>query len=105
MQLISSNRVHLLLLHRVGSVGSHTLGRQHNVQLQLLRRGATRALVLAHARWDALDGCEVDDEIVLNGEDGVGLEPWVVLGVDLGDDWLVVVMSDLEAKCQRFSKM
>ena len=38
----------------------------------------------------------LDDEIVLDGEDGVGGEPGVVLGVDLGDDGLVVFVGDLD---------
>lgn len=39
---------------------------------------------------------EVDDQIVLDRKHGVGLEPWVVLGVDLCDDGFVVVVGDHE---------
>lgn len=42
-----------------------------------------------------LDGVEVDDKVVLDGEDGVGREPGVVLGVDLRNDGLVGVVGDL----------
>jgi hypothetical protein len=45
--------------------------------------------------WVVLDGLEIDHEIVLDGEDGVGGEPGVVFGVDLGDDGLVVFVGDL----------
>ena len=38
---------------------------------------------------------EVDNEIVLDGEDGVGCEPWVVLRVDLGDNGVVVWVGHL----------
>ena len=94
-----------LLLDRIGGIHSHTLRRQHNVQLQLLRRSAARTLVLAHARRDAVDGREVDDQVVLDGEDGVGLEPGVVFWVDLGDDWFVLVVCDLQNASQRLCEL
>ena len=47
----------------------------------------------------ALVGLKVDNEIVLDGKDGVGSEPGVVFGVDLGDDGLVVVVGDLQKLC------
>lgn len=45
----------------------------------------------------ALERLEVDDEVVLNGEDGVGGQPGVVLGVELGSAALVLGVSDLIA--------
>lgn len=51
--------------------------------------------MLFQARGQLFDRVEVDDEVVLDGEDGVGGEPWVVLGVDLSDDGLVLVVCDL----------
>ena len=39
----------------------------------------------------ALVFLKVDNEIVLDGKDGVGGQPWVVLGVDLSDDSLVLL--------------
>lgn len=60
------------------------LGREHDVVLKLERGlGVT------------LEGLEVDDEVVLDGEDGVSLEPGVVLGVELRRAALEVVMGDL----------
>jgi hypothetical protein len=50
--------------------------------------------VLAGGRV-VLDGVEIDHEVVFDGEDGVGGEPRVVFGVDLGDDGLVVFVCDL----------
>lgn len=41
-----------------------------------------------------LDGLEVDNEVVLDGEDGVGLDPGVVVGVELGGAALVVGVGD-----------
>lgn len=70
-------------------------GRQHNVQSQLFRRRPARPLVLAHDLWHLVDGHEIDNEVVLDGEDGVGGQPWVILGVNLGDDGFVIVMRDL----------
>lgn len=49
-----------------------------------------------HSRREVLKRDEVNDEVVLHGEDGVGREPWVVLGVDLRDDGLVLVVGDHE---------
>ena len=83
-----------LLLNRLSSVNSQTLRRQHNVKLELAGGGTAGALVLAGGRV-VLDGVEVDYEVVLDGEDGVGGEPGVVFGVDLGDDGLVVFVGDL----------
>lgn len=70
-------------------------GRQHNVQSQLFCRRPARSLVLAHDLWHLFDGYEVDNKVVLDGEDGVGGQPRVVLGVDLGDDGLIIVVRDL----------
>ena len=83
------------MLNRLSSVDSKTLGSKDNVELELAGGGTAGALVLAGGRV-VLDGVEVDYEIVLDGEDGVGCEPGVVLGVDLGDDGLVVFVGDLD---------
>lgn len=84
-----------LVLNRLSRVDSKTLGGEDDVELELAGGRAAGALVLA-GRGVVLDGVEVDDEVVLDGEDGVGREPGVVLGVDLGDDGLVVFVGDLE---------
>lgn len=73
----------------------HTLRRQHNVELKLPYRLATRALVRWHLARELLERDEVDNKVVLDGKDGVGSEPWVVLRVDLGGHWLVLVVGDL----------
>lgn len=52
---------------------------QHDIKLQLLGCSTTRPLVFRHVRGQFLDGLEVDNEIVLDGEDSVGCEPGVVL--------------------------
>lgn len=83
-----------LVLHRLGDVAHKVLGCEHDVKLELASRSTTGALVLASGRV-VLNGVEVDNEIVLDGEDGVGGEPRVVLGVNLGDDGLVVLVGDL----------
>ena len=83
------------MLDGIGVLNSETLRRKDNVELQLASGSAAGTLVLAGGRV-VLDGLEVDHEIVLDGEDGVGGEPGVVLGVDLGDDGLVVFVSDLD---------
>jgi len=83
-----------LVLDRITVVDSETLGRKDDVELELAGSSAAGALVLAGGRV-VLDGFEIDDEVVLDGEDGVGGEPGVVFGVDLGDDGLVVFMGDL----------
>jgi hypothetical protein len=83
-----------LVLDRVRVLDGETLRCEDNVQLELTGGSAARALVLAGGRV-VLDGLEVDHEIVLDGEDGVGGEPGVVFGVDLGDDGLVVFVGDL----------
>lgn len=90
---LSSRRVNLVL-DRVAVVDSETLGREDDVELELASGSAAGALVLAGGRV-VLDGLEVDDEVVFDGEDGVGGEPRVVLGVNLGDDGLVVFVGDL----------
>ena len=82
------------MLNRLSSVDSKTLGSKDNVELELAGGGTAGALVLAGGRV-VLDGVEVDHEIVLDGEHGVGCEPRVVLGVDLCDDGLVVFVGDL----------
>jgi hypothetical protein len=43
---------------------------------------------------------EGDDQAVLDGEDSVGLQVGVVIGVDLGDDGVVFVVGDLGVVCQ-----
>ena len=43
-----------------------------------------------------LSWSEVDNEIILDGVDGVGEEVWVVLRENLGGNWLVVFVSDLQ---------
>ena len=86
------------MLNRITVVDSETLGRKDDVELELAGSSAAGALVLAGGRV-VLDGLEVDDEIVLDGEDGVGGEPRVVFGVDLGDDGLVVFVGDLIRMC------
>ena len=86
------------MLDRITVVDSETLGRKDDVELELAGGSAAGALVLAGGRV-VLDGLEVDDEIVLDGEDGVGGEPRVVFGVDLGDDGLVVFVGDLIRMC------
>ena len=86
------------MLDRITVVDSETLGRKDDVELELAGGSAAGALVLAGGRV-VLDGLEVDHEVVLDGEDGVGREPGVVLGVDLGDDGLVVFVGDLIRMC------
>ena len=94
---LSSRRVNLVL-DRVAIVDSETLGREDDVELELASGSAAGALVLAGRRV-VLDGLEVDDEIVFDSEDGVGCEPGIVFGVDLGDDGLVVFVGDLSRIC------
>lgn len=48
-----------------------------------------------HLARELLERDEVDNKVVLDGKDGVGSEPWVVLRVDLGGHWLVLVVGDL----------
>lgn len=43
----------------------------------------------------SLERLEVDNEIVLDGEDRVALKIWVVVGKDLIGNGLVVVVADL----------
>ena len=86
------------MLNRLSIIDGHPLRRKHNVKLELARRRAAGALVLAGGRV-VLDGVEVDNEVVFDGEDGVGGEPGVVFGVDLGDDGLVGVVGDLGFVC------
>jgi hypothetical protein len=86
------------VLDRVTVADGETLGREDDVELELPGGSAAGTLVLAGGRV-VLDGLEVDDEVVLDGEDGVGGEPGVVLGVDLGDDGLVVLVGDLIRLC------
>lgn len=45
--------------------------------------------------WVALERDEVHDEVILDGEDGVGGQIWVVGWEDLGGDGDVVVVGDL----------
>lgn len=82
------------MLNRIQVLDSKTLRRKHDVELELTGGSAAGALVLAGGRV-VLDGLEIDDEVVLDGEDSVGGEPGVVFGVDLGDDGLVVFVGDL----------
>ena len=86
------------MLDRVTVADGKTLGRKDDVELKLTGGSAAGALVLAGGRV-VLDGLEVDDEVVFDGEDGVGGEPRVVLGVNLGDDGLVVFVGDLIRMC------
>jgi hypothetical protein len=88
------------VLDGISVADCETLGREHNVQLEFAGGCTAGALVLASRRV-VLDGVEVDHEVVLDGKDGVGREPRVVLGVDLGDDGLVVFVSDLENHVSR----
>lgn len=60
------------------------LGSEEKVEVELLGAALLALVVL-----------EVDHQVVLDGEDSVGCEPWVVLGVDLGDDVLVFRVGDL----------
>ena len=82
------------MLNGLGGVDSKALGSEDDVELELTGGGAAGTLVLTGGRV-VLDGVEVDDEVVLDGEDGVGREPGVVLRVDLGDNGLVGVVGDL----------
>ena len=86
------------MLDRITVVDSETLGRKDDVELELAGGSAAGALVLAGGRV-VLDGLKIDHEVVLDGEDGVGGEPGVVFGVDLGDDGLVVFVGDLIRMC------
>lgn len=86
------------MLDRVAVANSETLGREDDVELELAGGSAAGALVLAGGRV-VLDGLEVDDEVVFDGEDGVGGEPGVVFGVDLSDDGLVIFVCDLVRLC------
>jgi hypothetical protein len=85
------------VLHRLSVLDREAFRCKHDVQLELAGSSTARALVLAGGRV-VLDGVEVDHEVVFDGEDGVGREPGVVFGVDLGDDGLVVLMCDLERR-------
>lgn len=87
------------MLNGLGGVDSKALGSEDDVELELTGGGAAGTLVLAGGRV-VLDGVEVDDEVVLDGEDGVGCEPGVVLGVNLGNDGLVIFVGDLRISCQ-----
>ena len=87
-----------LVLNRIQVLDSKTLRRKHDVELELTGGSAAGALMLAGGRV-VLDGLEIDDEVVLDGEDGVGGEPGVVFGVDLCDDGLVVFVGDLFEIC------
>lgn len=87
------------MLDRLGVVDRKTLGCKHDVQLELAGGGTARALVLAGGRV-VLDGVEVDHEVVLDCENGVGGEPGVVFGVDLGDNGLVAFVCDLGVESQ-----
>jgi hypothetical protein len=82
------------MLHRLSVLDRQAFRREHNVKLKLASRSTTGALVLAGGRV-VLDGVEIDHEVVFDGKDGVGGEPRVVFGVDLGDDGLVVFVCDL----------
>jgi len=82
------------VLNRLGVVDSEALRRKDDVELKLTSGSTAGALVLAGGRV-VLDGLEIDHEVVFDGEDGVGGEPGVVFGVDLGDDGLVVFVGDL----------
>lgn len=46
----------------------------------------------------SLERMEIDDEIVLDGKDGIALQVWVVFGEDLIRDGLVVVVAYLKRK-------
>lgn len=54
-------------------------GCENDIKFQLLGRGAAGSGVLGHIGGEFLEGLEVDDEVVFDGEDGVGCEPGVVL--------------------------
>lgn len=82
------------MLNRLSAVDGKSLGCEHNVELELAGGRAAGALVLASGRV-VLDRVEVDHQVVPDGENGVGSEPRVVLGVDLCDDGLVVFVGDL----------
>jgi hypothetical protein len=82
------------VLNGLRVLDSHALGREHDIELKLAGSRAAGALVLAGG-WVVLDGVEVDDEVVPDGEDGVGGEPRVVFGVDLCDHGLVGFVGDL----------
>lgn len=74
----------LQLLLGVGIDALVVLGREHNIVLELqLGLGV------------ALEGLKVAEQIVLDGEDGVGLQPGVILGVELGSAALEVGVGDL----------
>lgn len=83
-----------LVLNRIGVLNSKTLRRKYDVELKLASGSAAGPLVLAGGRV-VLDGFEIDYEVVFDGEDGVGGEPGVVFGVDLGDDGFVGFVGDL----------
>jgi hypothetical protein len=82
------------VLHRLRVLHRKAFRRKHDVQLKLASRCAAGALVLAGGRV-VLNRVKIDHEVVFDGEDGVGCEPGVVFGVDLGDDGLVVFVCDL----------
>lgn len=91
----------LRLLNRALQVDSRTaqmsaLRREDNVQFQLPCHWTSRSLVRLHGSGQlaVIKRREVDNQVVLDGEDGVGLEPWVVFGVDLSDTWLVALLCD-----------
>jgi hypothetical protein len=93
-----------LVLHRLRVLDRETFRCEHNVKLELASRSAAGTLVLASGRV-VLDGVEIDHEVILNGEDGVGCEPGIVFGVDLGDDGLVVFVCDLSYCVSRVEQL
>jgi len=48
---------------------------------------------------------EIQDQIVLDSENSVGLKVWVVFGKELGCDWLVIVVCDHKMNMGRTHRM
>ena len=84
-----------ILLYRLSRRTCHALWCKDNIQVQFQCCLSAGTLVRAHTRRNLLNGVEIDDEIVLDSEDCVCREPRVVFGVNLCDDWLVLVMCNL----------
>jgi len=80
----SSSCHHLNLLNRLDRGNVLALGSKEQVKVKL------SLLSLGTLVW-----LKVNNKVVLDGKDGVSCEPWVVLGVDLSDDVLVVWVGDL----------
>lgn len=89
---------HLLVHNWLGAAECLAKRRQHDIQLQFSGGWTAFASIGGHIRWQFLERSEVDNKVVLDSKDSVGLEPRVVLGVDLRDARLVTRFRDHQAR-------